>query len=175
MNIINLRDDGEEPALTQLGIYLNDHIAGATAGLELFRRVAGYHDGTPMGERLKKLTAEVEQDREALLDMTAALGIPIRRYKVWGGWLAEKAGRLKPNGHLVSRAPVSSLIEFEGLVLGVTGKSAGWRVLRKLADQDQRLDPAKLDQLILRARAQGDELEDMRMATAAELFAVAKK
>jgi hypothetical protein len=28
-----------------LGIYLNDHLAGATGGLELARRVAGSHRG----------------------------------------------------------------------------------------------------------------------------------
>lgn len=33
-----------------LAIYLNDHLAGATAGLELARRARGRNAGTPLGE-----------------------------------------------------------------------------------------------------------------------------
>jgi hypothetical protein len=72
-----------EPAL--LGIYLNDHLAGATGGVELARRMAGSHDdgrGT-----LQHLAAEVAQDRAALLGVMGVLGIPVRGYKVWAGWI----------------------------------------------------------------------------------------
>ena len=49
------------------------------------------------------------------------------------------------------------------LRLGVEGKAAGWRTLRVLADTDQRLEPARLDELIARARRQADLLEDLRV------------
>ena len=47
-----------------LGIYLNDHLAGATGGLELFRRAAGSHEDTVAGPVLDRLTAETESDRD---------------------------------------------------------------------------------------------------------------
>ncbi|HEY5356166.1 MAG TPA: hypothetical protein VIJ82_00465 [Streptosporangiaceae bacterium] len=53
------------------------------------------------------------------------LGIPVRTYKVYAGWLAEKAGRLKFNGRLRARSPLSNLVELELLRLGVEGKAAG--------------------------------------------------
>ena len=48
----------------------------------------------------------------------AALGIPIRAYKVYAAWIGEKAARLKLNGYLLARSPLSSLEELECL--------AGW-------------------------------------------------
>ena len=48
------------------------------------------------------------QDRVALLKIMATLGIPVRTYKVFAGWIGEKAGRLKFNGRLFARSPLSS-------------------------------------------------------------------
>jgi len=55
------------------------------------------------------------------------------------------------------------------LRLGVEGKAAGWRTLRTLADSDTRLDSARLDELISRARRQADVLEDLRVAAASQV------
>lgn len=106
---------------TLLGIYLNDHLAGATGGLELFRRATGAARGARRAE-LEQLTDQVGQDRQSLLAMMRGLGVPVRRYKVVTAWVLEKAGRLKTNGHLLSRSPLSDLVELEALVLGVQGK-----------------------------------------------------
>lgn len=145
-----------------LGIYLNDHIAGSTAGLALFRRTAGAHRGTPLGDALTRLAQEVEEDRHALLAVTRALGVPVRRYKVAAGWVVERVGRLKSNGRLVRRSPLSGVLELEALVIAVEGKAAGWRTLRALADDEPRLDPRRLDELQRRARRQSVTLEDLR-------------
>ena len=91
------------------------------------------------------------------------LGIAPRTYKVYAGWIGERAGRLKLNGHLLSRSPLSSLEELELLRLAVEGKAAGRRTLRTLADSDGRLDAARLDELIARARRQADLLEQLRI------------
>jgi hypothetical protein len=37
-----------------LGIYLNDHLAGATIGLELSRRARGSNEGNEYGEVLER-------------------------------------------------------------------------------------------------------------------------
>jgi hypothetical protein len=50
--------------------------------------------------------------------------------------------------------------------LGVTGKAAGWRTLRLLADTDPRLDPGRLDELIARADSQLGLLEGLRVRAA---------
>jgi len=157
-----------EPAL--LGVYLNDHLAGATGGIELLRRMVGADGGSPLGAALQPLETEIVADRVALLDMMTALGVPVRRYKCFLAWTAERAGRLKFNGHLLRRSPLSSLVELEVLRLGVLGKAAGWRTLRALADHDGRLDAERLDGLLARAGQQADTLEELRVRTAAEVF-----
>lgn len=159
---------GAEPEL--LGIYLNDHLAGATAGVELAHRMARSQAGPGAGT-MQGLAAEIAQDKSALQEIMAGLGIPARAYKVWAGWLGEKAGRLKLNGHLRSRSPLSDLEELEALRLGVEGKAAGWRTLRVLADTDGRLDAERLDGLISRARHQVDLLEELRVRAADDVIA----
>jgi hypothetical protein len=149
-----------------LGIYLNDHLAGATGGVELARRVAAARRSGEAGDALRRFAADVAADRAALLDIMTTLGIPVRAYKVWAGWLSEKAGRLKLNGRLLTRSPLSSLEELEMMRLGVTGKAAGWRTLRLLADADPRLDRGRLDELLARAEGQLAQLEDLRVRAA---------
>jgi hypothetical protein len=163
----SIRRSAQDP----LGIYLNDHLAGATAGLELARRAAGTHQVPVTGPELQRLAGEVAEDRATLLRMMGTLGVPVRSYKVWAAWAGEKAGRLKPNGHLTTRSPLSNLEELELLRLGVEGKAAGWRTLRVLAERDARLDPGELDELIARARRQAEFLEEARVRAAQQVIA----
>lgn len=154
-----------------LGVYLNDHLAGATLGTELARRmVASVRHLPAPGNVPGQLAADIAADRAALIEIMATLGIKARSYKVYAAWVGEKAGRLKPNGHLLSRSPLSSLEEVELLRLGVEGKGAGWRTLRALAERDGRLDAGQLDELISRAAHQADRLEELRVKIAEQVF-----
>ena len=122
-----------------LGIYLNDHLAGATGGAQLALRAAAAHRGQAVGgAALQQFAGEVGEDRAELIAIMRTLGIALRAYKIYAGWIGERAGRLKLNGHLLSRSPLSSLEELELLRLAVEGKAAGWRTLRTLADSDGR-------------------------------------
>jgi len=147
-----------------LGIYLNDHLAGATSGMELARRMTGAAEpGSPVAATMRQVTAEIVEDRQALIAMMGTLGVPVRGYKVFAAWAGEKAGRVaKLNGHLLSRSPLSRLEETEILLLGVAGKAAGWRALRRLAERDTRLESRRLDDLLARAERQAGTLEKLR-------------
>lgn len=158
-----------EPEL--LGIYLNDHLAGSAGGLELAHRLAQSHRNTAASDDLAWLLEQVAEDRETLLQIMGQLSLSRTRYKEPLAWLAEKAGRLKPNGHLLSRSPLSSVIEFEGMALGVSGKLSAWHSLRALADSDSRLDPAMVEHLIVRAEEQLDRLEHLKARAVVEAFA----
>ncbi len=149
---------------TYLGIYLNDHLGGATAGVELARRAAAQRDGSG-GGALTRITREIEEDRESLITVMRDLRVPVRQYKVYAGWALEKVGRLKLNGHLIDRSPLSDFLELEGLRLGVEGKLALWRTLRSITDAEPRLRPDQLDDLVARAERQIATLEELRVAT----------
>ncbi|MGH3152429.1 MAG: hypothetical protein ACRDOB_17120 [Streptosporangiaceae bacterium] len=70
-----------------LGVYLNDHLAGATAGSELAKRMVRSHQGQEEAGPLRRLAAEIGQDRSALLSIMASLGVPVRIYKVSAAWI----------------------------------------------------------------------------------------
>src|SRR5437763_8564765 len=112
-----------------LPIYLNDHLAAATAGTELAKRAASQNAGSDLGDALSGLSAEIEADRASLLEIMEMLGASRDHTKVAAGWLGEMAGRLKLNGEILRYSPLSPLVEIEALALGVTGKLGLWRAL----------------------------------------------
>ena len=153
-----------------LHIYLNDHLAAATAGVELARRAASSNEGNEFGDFLKGFADEIEEDRTALEDIMDSVGASKDHLKQGAAWFAEKLGRLKLNGQLVGYSDLSRLIELEGLSAGVEAKTCLWRSLRQLAPSDPRLDAARLDDLIRRATAQRDQLETHRLEAAGISF-----
>lgn len=163
-----MRAHAREPDL--LAIYLNDHLAGATGGVELARRLASALRSSPDRPVLDQMVKEISEDRMALVRIMNDLEVPINRLKVLAGWAGEKIGRLKFNGRLSARSPLSTLVELEGMLLGVTGKAAGWRTLRTLADVDHRLDSSQLDTLIERAHRQRETLEELRTKSTMAIF-----
>jgi hypothetical protein len=147
-----------------LAIYLNDHLAGATAGVELARRAASSNAGSDYGDVLSGIAREIEEDRAALEQLMGDLDIGRDRVKVAAAWVGEKAGRLKLNGSLFSYSPLSRLEELEFLLLGVSGKLAMWRAL----DHAAHLGDAKLSELEARAESQRERLEALRLRAARE-------
>ncbi|WP_416520229.1 hypothetical protein [Streptomyces achromogenes] len=165
------RPTGRGAGTRLLGIYLNDHLAGATAGTDRAARLARTARGSALGRAIEPVAAEIAEDRSALLDIMRDLGVPVRRYKVCAGWAAEKLGRLKPNGHLVRPSPLGTVLDLEALRLGIEGKTACWQILRRLGATGERLDPARLDTLLERARRQQETIEEWRVRQAEEALA----
>jgi hypothetical protein len=155
-----------------LGIYLNDHLAGSTVGVELARRLLGSNTGTEFEPFLERLVKEIEEDRESLVELMRSYGVGEDRIKVAFAWVAEKTGRLKLNGSIISYSPLSRLVELEGLSLGVEGKLSLWRAVQSAVGTDPRSKAVDLPKLIERASKQRDELEVHRLR-AAELAFVA--
>jgi hypothetical protein len=154
-----------------LAVYLNDHLAGATAVVELARRAAREHEGEELGFFLAQLAAEIGDDRRALRRVMAAAGVRPDLAKIAAGWVAEKVARLELGGRPVCRSALSPLLELEAIAVGVHGKLLLWRVLR-----DRRPEGASavdLDALIARAERQLDAVERHRREAGAVLSAAA--
>jgi hypothetical protein len=152
-----------------LGAYLNDHLAGATGGSALARRIARTHEDDEAGP-LHRLAADVEEDRTALLSQMERLGVRPRPDKALLARVAEVLGRAKPNGSLLHRTPLTPVFELEMMALGVVGKAAGWRSLLAVAARDERLDSSELENLVARAEAQVATLEALRVRAADVCF-----
>jgi hypothetical protein len=154
-----------------LRIYLQDHLAGSTGGLELARRARGANEGTPYGEPLAKLADDIAADRRSLESIMDDLGFGADRPKNIAFWVAEKAGRLKLNGQLTGYSPLSRMIEIEGLITGVNAKLSLWRTLRDVAESVPELDADRLARLIERAEQQIGTLHELRSDAGREAFA----
>ena len=148
-----------------LPIYLNDHYAGSTAGVELAKRAANNsRDNAEFGPALAALASEIDEDRGSLKRIMDRLDVSEDRIKASIFWLGEKVGRLKPNGELLQFSPLSRVVELEGLITGVSGKLSLWRTLLELAERDDRLDEGELEVLAGRAEDQLLRLHALRGA-----------
>jgi hypothetical protein len=150
----------------RLSIYLNDHLAGLTLGIELAKRASSENQGTPLGDWLDEVRRELEDDRLILERLMGQLGIRRNRIKICSAWVAEKIGRLKLNGQLTGHSPLSPLVELEGLSLGVSGVLGMWKALQQnLGDSLDGIDP---DELARRGERQAEQLELYRLDAAAK-------
>jgi hypothetical protein len=153
-----------------LRIYLQDHLAGSTAGLELARRARGANEGTEYGPPLAKIADEIEADRRHLQGIIEDLGFGADRVKNIAAWGLEKVGRLKLNGELTGYSPLSRVVELEGLLTGITGKKGLWIALLEVAQDEPRLDTDLLTRLSDRAEQQRATVEELREKAAREAF-----
>ena len=142
-----------------LSIYLQDHHAASAGGVALARRALGPSH---------PLAKQIARDRKALERVMRQLAVTPSALKVATVRVAELVGRLKLNGRFLERSPLSSVIELEGLVVGVRGKEALWSALQRAGIDVEDVD---LDSLRESARAQGTELEALRLSAVARAFA----
>jgi hypothetical protein len=152
--------------VTLLDLYLQDHHAGAVAGVELARRAAKSNRGNAYGPDLEAITTEIEEDLRELERVMDQLQVPRAKLKDTAAWVAERLGRLKRNGTWLSYSPLSRMIELEGLILGVTGKLGLWEALGSSAAAVS--DASDLERLASRARDQRSRLDRLRLNAAAE-------
>lgn len=149
-----------------LAIYLRNHEAAGQAGLDLARRVAGSHRRRPYAGDIDQLVDDIAADLRSLREV-------MRRYRVQPDpklalalRLGERVGRLKPNGAYLRRAPLTDLIEIEGLLDAVRAKGAGWQALAAAAGDP--VEVAEFERLLARADAQAAVLVGVHRQVAAK-------
>jgi hypothetical protein len=146
----------------QLGVYLNDQLAHETFAVELVKRTLSENEGTPLRGFLEVLSWELEEDRDTLIRLMDRLGVRRKRAGVSMAWIEEKLGRLR----LTRYAPSSTLVELESLQLRIKGKLDAWSDLR--SSLGERAASVHFDDLIRRGERQAEELEQRRLAVAAD-------
>ena len=131
--------------------YLGDHLAGAVGGSARFARMADAYARTPLGPALARVARQVADERDWLRETAHRLGVQPSVLKRVGIAVTERVGRLKPNGRLVRRSPLSDLVEVEAGLDALHAKAAGWAALRAVPGLDATVD---LDDLERRAEGQ---------------------
>ncbi|HET9198329.1 MAG TPA: hypothetical protein VFN92_08765 [Solirubrobacterales bacterium] len=149
----------------RLGIYLNDHLAGAALGVELARRLRSSNRGeAEFGPPLAEICAEIEADRETLIRLMERLEVDRGQVKPALVRLGERLGRLKPNGQLRGYSPLSRVLELELLASGIGGKVQLWNALDERFGES--LDGFDFHALAERADRQGQRVEDLHLSAA---------
>jgi hypothetical protein len=132
-----------------LSIYLEDHHALLGAG-----------------EHRPEQGDVLTDDRNALRALMDTLEVTPSASKSLVAGLAEQLGRLKPNGRLLERSPLSRVVELDALRTALQDDAALWRVLCAVAETDQRIDAADAATRLGRAQRQAEDVERMRVAAA---------
>lgn len=156
-------------ATDALASYLNDHLAGSAAALDLLQRMRAANEGNEVGETVAELHEAIKQDRAALETIMKALDVDVSSLRQAGGHAMEKVSRVMLDEWATGDRDLSLLLETEALALGIEGKMAGWCALKQLPGS--RLNDVDLDGLIDRARQQRATVEDLRLTAARAAFA----
>lgn len=151
-----------------LHIYLSDHLAGSSVGIEIAKRAAKSNAGNDIGHHLRAALVVIEEDRATLEQVMDLVGAPKQRWKLAAAWVGEKVGRLKLNGEITTYSPLSRLVELEAVSLGIRGKRAMWQSLREI--RDPRLASIDFDNLIARADEQYKGIELQRRKASVMAF-----
>ncbi len=141
-----------------LSIYLRDHHAASAGGVALARRAVGPDHS---------IARQIARDRETLESLMRQLDVSPSATKVGLVRIAEVLGRLKLNGRMFKRSPLSRVVELEMLLVGIRGKEALWTALQSAGVSFERID---LDALADSARAQAREVDELRLSAAADTF-----
>lgn len=149
-----------------LSTYLNDHLGGATGGVELAARLRNAHAGTDDEEYFVDLHRDIAEDREALIAIIRACDLTPATTRVAGGWIAEKLGAVRFSEVVTGSDALSRLLEMETMAIGIRGKLQLWHALQASGAVTGRVPEGRLAGLVERAEAQLDSLEVRRRRAA---------
>jgi hypothetical protein len=164
--------EGDPASDAGLATYLNDHLAGAAAGLRLAKRCLDRERDTELGRFLRELHDQIREDRSLLERVMARVGAtpdPLKQAAAHGAVLLTMLkNRLPVLGS--GSAALMRLEEIELFSLGIEGKRLLWRALGRLATTDGRLRAFEFAALEARAQAQRDRLETFRLELASDIL-----
>jgi hypothetical protein len=148
-----------------LAVYLNDHLAGSTAGLDLIE-----HLGTAPDPEIVRAAAdlkvEVGADSRELEALMQRLAVAVSMPRQAGGWLAEKLVDLKVRLDDRAGGTFRAFELLEALSLGIEGKRCLWEALQSAAEREPLLSGLDYPRLVRRAQEQRQVVEALRIACA---------
>ena len=153
-------------ASEHLATYLNDHLAGSVAALELLQHLADAHAGSAREPVLRELHADISSDRQQLKELMDQLEISKSSVRQISAWLAEKTTHLKLLVDDPSGGALRLLESLEVVALGIEGKQALWNSLRAISKDVPALQGLDLDRLEERGASQRERIETLRLEAA---------
>jgi hypothetical protein len=155
-----------------LNEYMNDHLAGSVAALELLDRLIEVSEGKPLERFSRDLRKEIETDQETLKELMAKLGAKESAVRKAGAWIMEKLSRAKIplSKKEDGEGEMGLFLALEALALGITGKRMLWRALAAAAETVTQLRGPDYAALEERAVEQHNRVETQRLEVARKVF-----
>ena len=154
-----------------LATYLNDHLAGSVAALEVLEKLQAAYEGTELEQFCAELRNDIEADRQELKRLMERLEIPQSGARKAGAWITGKLAELKMRLDDSAHGALRHLESLEAVELGINGKLALWRVLIAAAEVAPALRGAlDYQRLVKRATEQIERVEAHRLNAAKAAF-----
>jgi hypothetical protein len=158
--------------MSGLAGYLNDHLAGSAAALQLVDRVRSRDPDSELGYVLEALRSEIEEDQVVLDGVLATVGGSANPAKRAGALGMEVLADLRTALPVIGAgsSDAARLEEVEVLSLGIEGKRLLWKALGEVKGSDPRFATFDFQALERRAQEQRDRLEVIRLEIAGAVF-----
>jgi hypothetical protein len=154
-----------------LATYLNDHLAGSVAAIELLEDLEAAYAANELERFFTDLRNDIEADRQELNGLMEQLEIAQSRPRKAGAWIAGKFAELKMRLDDSAHGPLRLLESLDAVELGITGKLALWQALIAAAEVAPALRGAlDYQRLARRATEQIERVELRRLEAAKAAF-----
>ena len=147
-----------------LEVYLTDHLAGATAGVNLAEMASEEHRADEHGAFFGEITSEIKADHETLERLIAELGVQRSATKTAAAEIGSKVMAPKFVGG--DDDQLNAFITLETLSMGIEGKVCMWKALKTVASDYPAFADYDVDALLARATAQREKIEEQRQKVA---------
>lgn len=148
-------------------VYLNDHLAGATAGVNVAQQAAERHGFDELGATFyAEVAAEIKADFDTLEGLVESLGVVRSATKTAVAEVGSKLAELKFGDDDSHSAQFGDVVTLEALSIGVEGKLCMWKALETVTDTYPALAALDLKALQKRARDQRERIETKRLELA---------
>jgi hypothetical protein len=161
--------DGKQIMAQQhLVTYLNDHLAGSVAALEMMTKLEAEHPGTALAYTIASVRSEIEEEQQVLEGLIERFAITPQRTRQAVAWLGEKVTQVKLRLDDPSDGALRLFETLEAIAIGIQGKQSLWRALETIALPElQGIDFARFVQ---QSRAQHAQVEALRLEAAKTAF-----
>jgi hypothetical protein len=161
-----LRFSREQVPHQHVATYLNDHLAGSVAAVELLQHLEKAHSGTATGRFVSELRTDITADQHELKSLMGRLGVTSSPPRKAAAWFAEKLTEFKLRLDDQEEGAFRLFESLEFVSIGIEGKRLLWRALAALAKESATFQGPDYANLEKRAEQQRQRVDSERLKAA---------
>lgn len=148
-----------------LSIYLNDHLAGSVAAIDLLDHLLADDPAPALERELVDLQSALQLEQRTLRTVIDAIGSESKLSQAMA-WVGEKVARLKVGYGAADAGNLRRFEALETLALGFCGRRLLWHTLAYLCEQEALHSELDFRELERKAGEDAEKLERLRLDAA---------